>query len=790
MRKYSLSTGALLLAVSAVPLSAQGYGESVAVAGEDVLVGESTNERGPGYVFVYRSDAGAWSEAQRLEATDAFPGDHFGRSLGVSGDHLLVGATVVDETRGAVYVFERGSDGTWTSIDKLMASDATAGDAWGRTMAVAGEVALVSSWAHGESRGAVYVLRRGPNGSWNEEAKLMASDGQAGDLFGFSVATDGTHALVGAPQRSDARGAAYAFQRGDDGTWTETAVLEPSEATAQASFGAAVALGSGRALVGAPGEGGYVGAVHAYTLDEESGAWDDAGTLTPFDGQRGTQFGTSLTALAGGEVWVGAQGAGGFEGRSYVLTFDEDLGEWSGMWKYGVEGLAPGDRMGSVVAIGESVGVVGLPGDDFGAGTAAIIEREDEGWSGGTKVWSEAAGLDAIAGSEVRCEDGEAALWSCTDVDIVSFLPVQDLGGSRGVQVNDVWGWTDPETGKEWALIGRYDGTSFVDMSNPTNPVFVGDLPLHAGARPNIWRDIKVYRDHAFIVSDGAGPHGMQVFDLTQLRNVTAPPVTFEETAHYDQIASAHNIVINEETGFAYSVGSSGGGESCGGGLHMIDIRNPANPTFAGCFADATTGRQGTGYSHDAMCIIYQGPDGEHRGKEICFGANETALSIADVTEKDSPTALAMASYPNVGYSHQGWIDPEHEYFYMNDELDELGGGVSNTRTLVWDVKDLDDPILVKEHFSENRSSDHNLYVRDNLMYQSNYVSGLRILDISDRENPEEVAFFDTVPWGEDEPGFDGSWSNYPYFESGIIVVSSGAEGVFFLRKASRNLIP
>ncbi|NNM33696.1 MAG: choice-of-anchor B family protein, partial [Gemmatimonadetes bacterium] len=381
-------------------------------------------------------------------------------------------------------------------------------------------------------------------------------------------------------------------------------------------------------------------------------------------------------------------------------------------------------------------------------------------------------------------------IWNCTDVDIVSFLPVSALGGDRGVQVNDVWGWTDPETGKEWALVGRYDGTSFIDVSNPANPVFVGDLPLHTGANPNVWRDIKVYEDHAFIVSDGAGAHGMQVFDLTQLRDVSSPPVTFEETAHYDQIHSAHNIVINEETGFAYSVGSSGGGESCGGGLHMIDIRDPANPTFAGCFADANTGRQGTGYSHDAMCIVYDGPDAEHEGKEICFGANETALSIADVTDKDTPVALAMASYPNVGYSHQGWIDAEHEYFYMNDELDELGGGVERTRTLVWDVKDLDDPILVKEYFSENRSSDHNLYIRDNLMYQSNYVSGLRILDISDRENPEEVAFFDTVPWGEDAPGFDGSWSNYPYFESGIIVVTSGAEGVFLLRKANRNLIP
>ena len=275
----------------------------------------------------------------------------------------------------------------------------------------------------------------------------------------------------------------------------------------------------------------------------------------------------------------------------------------------------------------------------------------------------------------------------------------------------------------------------------------------------------------------------MQVFDLTQLRDVQGDPVTFDETAHYDAIFSAHNIVINEERGFAFAVGASGGGETCGGGLHMIDIRDPGNPTFAGCFADPTTGNQGTGYSHDAQCVVYDGPDDDYRGREICFGSNETALSIADVTNKEAPVAVSHASYPNVAYSHQGWLTDDHRYFYMNDEGDEISGLVEGTRTLIWDVVDLDDPILVGEYISENKSSDHNLYIRGNLMYQSNYVSGLRILDISDPTNPVEVGFFDTVPAGEDAPGFDGSWSNYPFFESGTIVVTSGAEGMFLLRK-------
>jgi choice-of-anchor B domain-containing protein len=119
----------------------------------------------------------------------------------------------------------------------------------------------------------------------------------------------------------------------------------------------------------------------------------------------------------------------------------------------------------------------------------------------------------------------------------------------------------------------------------------------------------------------------------------------------------------------------------------------------------------------------------------------------------------------------------------MDDEGDELAGLVDNTRTLIWDVSDLDDPVVIKEFLNPNSTAvDHNQYVKGDKVYQSNYVQGLRILDISDIENPEEVGFFDTVPFGDNSPRFDGSWSNYPYFESGTIVVTSGKEGLFLLK--------
>ncbi len=96
---------------------------------------------------------------------------------------------------------------------------------------------------------------------------------------------------------------------------------------------------------------------------------------------------------------------------------------------------------------------------------------------------------------------------------------------------------------------------------------------------------------------------------------------------------------------------------------------------------------------------------------------------MADVTDKDNPIAIAAASYPNVGYAHQGWLTDDHKYFYLDDELDERSQEMEGTRTLIWDLTDLDDPIMVKEHFGTTKSSDHNLYVRGDYMYQSNFVS-------------------------------------------------------------------
>lgn len=384
---------------------------------------------------------------------------------------------------------------------------------------------------------------------------------------------------------------------------------------------------------------------------------------------------------------------------------------------------------------------------------------------------------EAVAGKSTAatCQNGFAGAFPCENVDLVAHMDRTALETGQ-FRLNDIWGWEDESTGRRFVLQGLEDAVAFVDITDPSMPLYLGRLPLTAGARASVWRDIKVYDNHAFIVADGAGAHGMQVFDLTELRpHRGSPAVEFAALARYEGFGSAHNVVINEGTGFAYAVGSSRG--VCDRGLQMIDVRDPRRPLLAGCFLDARTRR---GYVHDAQCVVYEGPQQQYQGREICFASNEDAISIVDVTDKAQPQALGVGTYPTSGYVHQGWLSEDQRYFYQNDELDERVRG-GNTRTLIWEVSDLSDPQLAAEFVHDTPAIDHNLYIADGFLYQANYTSGLRILDIADPDDPVDVGHFDTTP-NDDQTSFNGTWSVYPYFSDGTVALSSRAEGLFLLR--------
>jgi choice-of-anchor B domain-containing protein len=762
--------------------SIAGFSSTVIVDGETILVSESGNTMTSGFVYIYRKDSdGKWQESGRLTAGDAHDGDRFGTALSLSGDLLAVSAT--GNGGGLIYLFERSPDG-WAASSVVSGEGSSDGDGFGSAIALDGNFMVIGASAAGGNAGAVYAFSRNTDGAWSQESIIVAPDSSEGDRFGAALALSGDRLLVGAPGKNRRTGTAYAYAR-EDHEWKHKEEVSPFGLERNNRFGSLISIKGDRALITAPFYQRSMGAVFLFESDEDR-SWSRTMTQVPFDAGANLRYGTTA-AFVGDDLWVGATGANNFLGAVYAVRGDGN-GGWSSVEKIIYDESVRGSQFGASLASGDHLAVIGQPNVDFGSGAAVVYAYENGEWVQSSVLRGDIEGLDSITGDEVRCEGGKSNRFDCDSIDMVSMLSIKDMGGTRGVKVNDVWGWTDPTTEKEYALVGRMDGTSFVDVTDASHPRYLGQLMRTEGSPASIWRDIKVYRDYAFIVSDAAKQHGVQIFDLRKLRDVSGDPVDFEEDGHYDGIASAHNIVINEDTGFAYTVGSSGGGETCGGGLHMINVQDPLHPEFAGCFADPTTGRASTGYSHDAMCVTYHGPDVEHSGQEICFGANETALSIANVSDKENPVSLSSAAYPSVGYAHQGWITDDHRFFYLNDELDEISGSVKTTRTLIWDVTDLDDPQLVKEYMSDVASSDHNLYVRGNYMYQSNYVSGLRVYDISDPENPVPSGYFDTEPFGENKPGFDGTWSNYPYFKSGIILVTSMKEGLFVLKRSEVDI--
>lgn len=345
-------------------------------------------------------------------------------------------------------------------------------------------------------------------------------------------------------------------------------------------------------------------------------------------------------------------------------------------------------------------------------------------------------------------------------ISLRSWLPVGEFGGEH-VSANDCWGYTAP-SGREYALLGLSHGLAFVEVSVPDAPAIVD---VKSGP-PSLWRDVKVYQDHVYAVSEGGG--GIQVFDVAQ---IDAGIVVAVGSFHgIPTTTASHNVAIDEQSGFLYR---------CGGeqnGLRAYDLSNPAAPAFVGSWDDR--------YVHDAQVVTYT--SGPHAGKQIAFactgfdgGFTQTGIDIIDVTNKGNMVSLARGFYPSPAYAHQCWLSPSGQYLYVNDELDE--DGALPTTTHVFDVSNLSSPAYAGSFTNGNGAVGHNLYVRDDLLFEANYRSGLRVFDASNELAPVEIAWFDTFP-ADDAASFNGLWSTYPYFPSGTVLGSDIERGLFVWR--------
>jgi choice-of-anchor B domain-containing protein len=300
--------------------------------------------------------------------------------------------------------------------------------------------------------------------------------------------------------------------------------------------------------------------------------------------------------------------------------------------------------------------------------------------------------------------------------------------------------------------MGLNNRMSVVEITNPTNPTIIGSIS-HTGST---WADIKVYEDVAYVCNESGG--GIDVIDLAQVDNGT---ITLVQRMTTGGLSSVHNIAIDEISGYLYLCG----GNINSGRLVAYDLSDPRNPSVAGQMSNGP-------YLHDAQIVTFT--TGPNLGRQICFGAaGSGGLYVIDVTNKSNMYTLSQSTYPGLSYCHQCWLHNVRQTLYVNDETD----GIALTR--VFDVSNLNNPVLTNTFGWGANSIDHNLYVKDDIIYEANYTSGLRILDTTkDPNDPELIGYFDTYP-SNDGQSYNGLWSCFPFFDSGTVIGSDIQNGLF-----------
>lgn len=340
-------------------------------------------------------------------------------------------------------------------------------------------------------------------------------------------------------------------------------------------------------------------------------------------------------------------------------------------------------------------------------------------------------------------------------VNLLSRITPQEFPSHSG-GANDIVTYVSP-LGREYAIVGLTNGTGFVDLSDPRNPVIVADVPDAL----SLWSDIAVYDQFAYNVTESNG--GIQIIDLSRIDDGIVALVGSVTGG----VNTAHNIFVNPTSGYAYPCGTN-----IVSGFIAYDLASPIDPQPVGQWNEEST--------HDLYVTSYS--DCPYPGRtgacEIAFAfCGGSGLFIVDVTDKSAMTTVATLVYPDLAFAHQGWLSSDRRHLFLGDELDESRSGIPST-TYVIDVQNVADPVLLTSFTTGLPSIDHNLTVRGDFLFEANYTSGLRIFDISDIDGITEAGFFDTFP-ENDAVAFDGAWGVDAGLPSGIVVVSDMTGGLF-----------
>jgi choice-of-anchor B domain-containing protein len=417
------------------------------------------------------------------------------------------------------------------------------------------------------------------------------------------------------------------------------------------------------------------------------------------------------------------------------------------------------------------------------------------------------------------------------DPDAMGALPIP--GRNTKGMINEMWGWTS--AGEEYALVGTSASLAIVRVTDPENPEFLGSLESQdPGNIGNNWGDPATFGNFAYYTSEIVGS-SLEIVDMSDLDNLGPAPSadTVLPLPNFQTQAggyrSAHNIQVNEETGFAYVAGvrlaAGAANNACGleepprFNTLVYDLNtDPANPEVAACIPDVG--------EHDFFPVVYNGPDEDYQGREILFvfdGRDREGQAagnpvggkteIWDVTDKNNIQVIASFRVPEMVFSHNGWTTEEQDFLFIGDEIDELvkaGWSASasfaqpvddptnkpQTGTYIIDIRDLDNPVVVERFTDGTVGLDHNFIVKDDKLYIASYTSGTRVLQINrdaqGNVSLEPFAHMDTEPRLQENilninqeekfgTAFRGQWGIYPLFDSGTIVASDRTSGLIVM---------
>ncbi|MEQ8207852.1 MAG: choice-of-anchor B family protein [Woeseia sp.] len=397
------------------------------------------------------------------------------------------------------------------------------------------------------------------------------------------------------------------------------------------------------------------------------------------------------------------------------------------------------------------------------------------------------------------CIGGMTDSLACSNVDLLAHIPLDEVSRrpSRG---NDVWGFTDLNSGREYVVAGYNIGTGVFDITDPTAPVEVGFVDGQNAS----WRDLKVYqhfdtaagrwRAYAYVTTDGSSD-GLFVIDMSDL------PHSVRRVAYNSQFSRAHNVYGSSadfSTGIPLTENPRliiAGSNIGSGQFRAYSLDDPTAPAFVSGSSVPNTlpNTNDPSYMHDAASLLIT----DQRKDTQCVNAstycellldfNEQNIEIWDITDSSDPRWLnpGMPQYANRGYVHSGWWSEDRQFMFVHDELDEQQSGL-NTTLRVFSIADLTAPTLVGQWTGPTAAIDHNGFVRGNRYYMSNYSRGLTILDISNPAAPVTTGRLDTYPFS-DQQGFVGAWGVYPFFLSGTVAISDINSGVYLAADRSRD---